>query len=56
MSRDIDSHTRQQLAEQEEARRLQQAIDQDLLKQRIIQDQKVLTNFASVLITVYIPH
>ncbi|XP_064401138.1 cilia- and flagella- associated protein 210-like [Halichondria panicea] len=40
MSRDIDSHTRQQLAEQEEARRLQQAIDQDLLKQRIIQDQK----------------
>ena len=44
MSRDIDSHTRQQLLEQVEARKQQQAHDQDLLKQRIIQDQKVLTN------------
>ncbi len=42
MSREIQHFTRQQLAEQAAARRELRETDQELLKQRIIQDQKVL--------------
>ena len=49
MSREIYAHMREQLAEQERQRREQEQIDQDLLKQRIIQDQKV----PSVCVCVY---
>ena len=42
MSREIYAHMKEQLAEQERQRREQEQLDQDLLKQRIIQDQKVL--------------
>jgi hypothetical protein len=40
-TRDIHRHMIEQMREQEELRREQADLDQDLLKQRIIQDQKV---------------
>ncbi len=40
-SREIQQYTRLQLMEQAAARREQREIDEELLKQRIIQDQKV---------------
>ena len=40
-TRDIHRHMLEQMREQEEIRREQTNLDQQLLKQRIIQDQKV---------------
>ncbi len=40
-TRDIHHHMLEQMREQEEMRREQADLDQNLLKQRIIQDQKV---------------
>ena len=42
-TRDIHHHMLEQMREQEEARREQTELDQQLLRQRIIQDQKVAT-------------
>ena len=59
MSREIYAHMREQLAEQERQRREQEQIDQDLLKQRIIQDQKVPSVCVCVLsegVTVWTPN
>ena len=40
-TRDIHRHMLEQMREQEELRKEQEELDQQLLKQRIIQDQKV---------------